>query len=281
MKIAYFRIIGNDLPPRHVKGQSLLNLTYQLDNEPEFDEIDKFWVINRILDSAERDRIISILTLRGKSFYEIDINPETYAKQTTFDQKVNYLTNVNGARNFCIDCGFNAKYDVVLPFDGNCFFTLEGWLYARNSIASNFLSPYFIFPMARCKSYDDLAVQPQIKELYTMGNMKRHDLTEPQIGFGVDYDLKFNENFPYGKASKIELLWRLGIPGIWEFWYPKEQAAALQAPSEYATRQPVYAGYVFRLPSGNVGAESNNVIRGEVRSEGLVNLVKEADSLLL
>ena len=44
------RIIGNDLEPRHRKGQSFDNVLFILDNEPAFEDCEKFWIVNRITD---------------------------------------------------------------------------------------------------------------------------------------------------------------------------------------------------------------------------------------
>lgn len=283
VKIAYFRIIGNDLPPRHQEGQSLDNLRYQIAHEPEFDDVDKFWVVNRVVDNDARAAIKE--ELKDRSSYEIDINRDVYGALKGFKDKYDYLTNVNAARNMCLDLGFRMGYDIVLPFDGNCFFTLEGWQYCRNDMLNNFNSPYFLVPMARCTSYDDLSKQPMLKEMYTFysGNrgVKRHDMTEPQIAFGIDHDMRFNENFRYSEASKVELLWKLQVPGIWNYWYPDLQREAQNNLSIHASRNPIYAGYVYRLPSGNAQAETDNIVRGSTRERGLRNLVEKADALLI
>ena len=279
MNVSYFRIIGNDLPPRHEEGQSLRNLKYQLEHEKEFDDCHKIWVVNRILDPDTRNAIIDCLA--DRTYYEIDINPEVYAAQKTFEDKYAYLTNVNAARNFCLRLGRGYGSDIVLPFDGNCFFTEEAYFYFRNAVANNFNSPYFIVPMARLADYSQLTELPQIKEMYTVGKMKRHDLTEPQIAFGSDYDLGFNESYRYSVASKVELLWKLAIPGIWDYWYPDLHAEAMKCPSIHISRNPIYAGYVYRLPSGNPASELDNVVRGQDRNMGLKNLVRKADTLLL
>jgi len=275
MRISLFRILGNDLPPRHEEGQTLRNLKYMLENEPDFDDVEKIWIVNRIIDPDYEAEIIEALGDRRK--YVISFDQDIYSQQNTFEDKYHYITNVNAARNMCLDIGFNEKCDIVMPFDGNCFFTLEGWYYTRNDIANNFLSPYFMVPMARCKSYDDLTAPPMTKELYTIGRMKRHDETEPQVAFGRDHDVRFNTSFKYSEASKVELLWKLAIPGVWDYFYPKMHAEAMNNPSIHVDKNPIRAGYVFRLPSGNQQAETCNAVRGRDRMEGLKNLVEQAD----
>lgn len=279
MKVSLFRILGNDLPPRHSPGQTLENLQYQLDNEQEFDDVEKVWVVNRVIDPDMRGKLIS--ALGNRRFLEIDFNPEVYRQQRTFEEKAQYITNNNPARNLCIEQGFLENADIVLPFDGNCFFTPEAWFYARNQIVNNFLSPYFIFPMARCQSYSDLQYPAQIKEMYTCGRLKRHDLTEPQIGFGRDHDLRFNPNIRYSMGPKAELLVKLAIPGPWTMGWVDPQQMAQRGMSIHASRNPIYCGWVWRLPSGNSQAETDNLVRGRDRQAGIQKIVAEADALFL
>ncbi|TIV70940.1 MAG: hypothetical protein E5V89_12390, partial [Mesorhizobium sp.] len=47
------RIIGNDLEPRHRKGQSYDNALFILDNESDFPDCEKVWLVNRITDPGE------------------------------------------------------------------------------------------------------------------------------------------------------------------------------------------------------------------------------------
>lgn len=282
MKIHLYRIIGNDLPPRHEIGQSLRNVSFILDNEPKFEDCDRFWVINRIYDKAARQLVLNELETAGESYFEIPFEIKDYPISGTFRDKYHYVTNNNPARNFCLEKSFGSSEapDIVMPFDGNCFFSVEGWFYARNEIMNNFYSPYFIVPMARCISYDDVKEQPNLREIYQVGKMMRHDITEPQIAFGKDHDLRFDPNRPYGEASKVDLLWKLGIPGVWDWWYQEHGGLcqqALKTPSKFITRNPIYAGYVYRLPSGRPESETNNLIRGSSRQEGLKRLVESID----
>src|SRR5690554_3566160 len=47
--LVLYRIVGNDLYPRHAKGQSRENLRFVLENEPDFDACEKIWILNRIV----------------------------------------------------------------------------------------------------------------------------------------------------------------------------------------------------------------------------------------
>lgn len=280
MRCRLYRILGNDLPPRHYPGQTMENLRYQIENEHEFDDVEKVWVINRVVDAIYATDLMNILDHAGKEYIVLPFVPNDYGKLTSFEDKAAYITNNNPARNACLEDGFSKGADIVLPFDGNCFFTDEAWFYARNGIINGYLSPYFTVPLARCKSYNDLEKAPQIKEMYTMGRLKRQDLSEPQIGFGVDHDLRFDERLRYSMGPKAELLIRIGVPGPWNLnWiHPQFRDRPF---SKFVDRDIIYCGWVWRLPSGVPEAETSNVYRGTTRRQGIQNIVQKADSLTL
>ena len=60
------RIIGNDLEPRHRKGQSFDNALFILNNEPACEGCEKFWIVNRIVDADEEARIIGPRPARNR-----------------------------------------------------------------------------------------------------------------------------------------------------------------------------------------------------------------------
>ena len=60
-----YRIIGNDLPPRHERGQSLRSLRFILENEPALEACEKHFVVNRIVDTAMEAEIIELLNLHA------------------------------------------------------------------------------------------------------------------------------------------------------------------------------------------------------------------------
>jgi hypothetical protein len=63
-----YRVLGNDLPPRHEIGQTLSNLRFMLDNEPELEACEKRWVVNRIVDPEQEAAIIALLEERGQHY---------------------------------------------------------------------------------------------------------------------------------------------------------------------------------------------------------------------
>lgn len=78
--VAIYRIIGNDLPPRHQKGQSVRNLRFMLSHESDFSfiredsrsygvQIEKYYVLNRITDDQAREDMAAL-------FVEFGVPPE-------------------------------------------------------------------------------------------------------------------------------------------------------------------------------------------------------------
>jgi hypothetical protein len=60
-QIVLYRIIGNDLPPRHKEGQTLSNLAFILKHEKPFPDTRKIFVLNRIVDPVNEAAIIRLL----------------------------------------------------------------------------------------------------------------------------------------------------------------------------------------------------------------------------
>jgi hypothetical protein len=266
MKVALVRILGNDLPPRHEKGQTIRNLRYILDNEFDFENCDKYYVLNRIVDTGSYEEIRKLV---GDRKFEFPFVAEDYL---TCDDKLNYLTNVNFCRNATI-WELHSKYDVVLPLDGNCFFDKHGFWSFYKTAYNHPYHGYFYIPMSRCKTYNDINF-PCCVENWSFGSKSAMDLTEPQLAFvSENFDMDFNPDFPYGRMSKAEFLVRLGIPGVWDNWLPQ--------PTEKSKfyGSVISAGYVHRLPSGVPECETNNILRAKMRDEGIKNLIQLAESI--
>ncbi|PZX38330.1 alginate lyase [Roseinatronobacter thiooxidans] len=301
---AFFRIIGNDLPPRHQIGQSLSNIRFILDNEPPQAGVIRRWVLNRISDPHTEASIIDLLTSRGEVFDRIVFDPEVYRQigwntaplqfgakpfyspaladnkvttlsafqnrellyDTAYHDKIRYVANNNGARNCCLETG-RALARWVMPWDGNCFMTESGWAQIRAAITARPDLPYIVVPMARIthnESLFDPALQPDLQE-------------EPQIIFRNDAREIFDPTLRYGRRPKVELLSRLRVPGPWDKW-PK--AAWEPAPTVSADAGLYqHAGWVARLSSGAhaleiAGASSR---RGVARSHGIRGLIDRID----
>lgn len=279
-RFCLWRILGNDIPGRYAEGQTEKNLHFMLENEHHFAETKKMFLLNRIYDAKTRDRIKELLTRFGAEFEEIPFVPDEYTQQASMHDRVRYLTNLNQARNYCIRAGldrFGAEY--VLPFDGACFFREDGWHGFQVIAMVNELDAYFFVPMWRLKTYEQTTgtppEQPQIREEWRFPGQRVIGITEPQVVFTRHSDVFFDESFSYPHLDKVQLIWRLGLAGVWDRWCGEDRKKALQSPSKFYNEIKM-GGFVCRLPSGVPMADENNQVRGQLRSDGLKLMVARA-----
>ncbi|MDN2584327.1 alginate lyase family protein [Aquibium sp. ELW1220] len=293
-----YRIIGNDLHPRHEQGQSLRNVRFILDNEPTFAKCEKRWVVNRIVDPETEASILDLLDQAGQTYLHIRFDRDDYARQDwdfsgfsdpafwlapmdcsermrmRFEarlrrHKVNYVINNNGARNAALNDGRNrAKW--VLPWDGNCFLSQLAWDRLVADVTSRPYLKYFQVPMARLSDTSQ-ATTADLGPLAT---------EEPQVIFRFDAEESFDEAYPYGRRPKVSLFWKLGIPGDWDL--AGDDVWDVPRP-ERTTRGAEFgsAGWVARLPSGRSHLEaplkSSQTGRELARNEAIVATLDDLD----
>lgn len=77
-QLILYRIIGNDLPPRHKEGQTLSNLQFILDHEPAFPNTRKIFLLNRITDPANERAIIRLLDQHQMEYIRVPFEPKEY-----------------------------------------------------------------------------------------------------------------------------------------------------------------------------------------------------------
>ncbi|AMJ88211.1 alginate lyase family protein [Alteromonas sp. Mac1] len=294
---ALIRILGNDLPQRHTPMQTYQNLEFTLKNESDFDGCHKLWILNRIIDSEKKAAIIELLKKYGKNYVDIPYNatelvevPICYedllvneyfltddfekleerhkviAKTALLKHKNNYIMNNNGARNRALLEGrLLAKW--VFPWDGNCYLTDKAWESLTESLIARDDAKYHIVPMDRVLSNEQL-LEP---------NYIANPSEEPQIIFRNDAQKSFDENLMYGLKPKVDLLKKLGVPGVWDKWnnlYPwKKHVISYERDSfNY-----VWSGWTARLFSGNQSQEVDAHQRALNREKGIVSFIENHD----
>ena len=269
-----YRILGNDLYPRHKQGQTIENLRFTLEHEPPLEACEKRWVVNRIFDADQENAIMRLLNDHKQKFLHIPFDWEAYGKigwnwesfpEPGFFQgewckplpeaakaraevqlrrlRNIYVMNNNGARNAALSEG-RSLATWILPWDGNCFLTTTAWKLILNAVRAQPYLKYFTVPMARITDNAILLQEgfaPPAEE-------------EPQILFRRDSLQKFDERYPYGRRPKVELLCRLGVPVTswgsndpWDLPRPSFGPEAGQFGS---------AGWVARLNSGHPHLEN-------------------------
>ena len=296
-----YRIIGNDLYPRHKKGQSRENLRFILEHESDFEHCEKAFIVNRIIDQEEEKAIIKLLEEHRQRYIHIKFCPEEYERigwdtkalpklgyfnskdfyyleprekvrvsGAVYRLKNNYVMNNNGARNTALRDG-KSRAKWILPWDGNCFIAQSAWEQIRTDVTGSPYLKYFVVPMARILDNRQLLRDDFIPE----------PVEEPQLIFRKDSSEEFNEEFPYGRRPKVELFWRLGIPGKWDRW--GDFAWDLpRRPLSAEARQFGVAGWVARLFSGMETLEKDDMQsfeqRGSDRLKSIMATLRHVDT---
>jgi hypothetical protein len=294
-----YRIIGNDLPPRHRSGQTLENLRFILTHEPALPGCQKRWVVNRIADSVVEKQVVSLLEEHGMPYLHIPFDMDEYRRvgwrfggfpvpgftyRREFDEyspmqqqwaldhlyhdKNLYVMNNNGARNAALQEGRTlAKW--VLPWDGNCFLTREAWDELVAAVTAKPYLKYFTVPMARIID-NEVLLRP---------DPKVEPSEEPQLLFRRDAREQFDPDARYGRCPKVELFWRLGIVGPWDRWC-RGPWDPVRARLSTEAGQVGEAGWVARLYSGEKQLERDIEGRGWRRSEAVRTYIDRIDERL-
>lgn len=182
-----------------------------------------------------------------------------------------YACNINGARNFAVEqCQNYAGTEWVFPFDGNCFFTKEGFTELVNAIQPE--TRYLAIPLKRLND-KGLSNEDLLKE---HPDMQEIPIYEPQVGFHARSKMRFNEEILFGLANKCEMLNALQFEGRWNHWRDHEAYLGIplrQPPSDHYTQvlSAVYRLSAFK--SGNT--TSNNWLR---RWRGLIKMMEQLNS---
>jgi hypothetical protein len=290
MKNCIVRILGNDLSGIHGENQTFSNLEFTLTHEQDFQNTDKLYILNRIVNKEKRKRIINLLNKYNTDYLEIKFLKEDFDKwyeiedvckkwsdsktlknilknkyrQREIYESLKYLNryviNINGARNFALDyCKKKYKWSFIL--DSNSFL-LEDF----NSILTNVDSSveYIAIPQIRIHSNDDIFLPEKLN---------KYQKKEPQLIFKNTSKITFNSNMTYGVGDKAELLRVLNIPGIWDIWKNSDVLFGIKDRPKEDVKHLI-TGRIIRLSHYNKTMDDSytNFLN---RLSGLFNLIKE------
>lgn len=206
---------------------------------------------------------------------------------TVFKTKNQFIVHNNQARNAMLDLGVGAGATFVLPWDGNCYLTPSAWrdittaiettLHSANVLnqtAANSTHPsvspvslrYFYVPMQRMTQSND--------RLLNLSYIPTDATEEPQVIFHRDANERFDEFLPYGCGPKVDLLYRLRIPGVWTAKARDPYSCFGAANRALSTDVPgddsvLPAGWTARLFSGVRHLEVGGANRGFSRTMGV------------
>jgi hypothetical protein len=279
MRVIAYRILGNDLPPRHDPDQTVENLKFCLEHEPANSWYERRFCLNRILDTEKIAVLEEMLQKAKLDYFIVPVRADEYRELQSEEDKIRYLTNVNNARNQCLTYGLSTA-DWTFPIDGGTFLRKEEWGKVYQALKTSQCG-YIGVHTWRADNYVHALSEatPDIMEVYKSQWGDRREMREVTLGFSRRADMRFDERRRYGQVDKAELLWRLGIKGMWDLWEPHIKRESMKHTSVYF-KQVQIVGAVCRLPAGSRATEGDNHVRGAARRYGLARLLKSADRIL-
>ncbi|KAG7369695.1 alginate lyase-domain containing protein [Nitzschia inconspicua] len=144
-KLGLVRAIGNALPPRHDANQTLRNLEFILKYEPNFEQLHKHWVFNRIVDKDLLQRLLNLLQRYNQTSYTIiPFVLKEYAKKQYQFRKGHYQDELDMIHNksFYIDKWSDndrARYFDIIQDQKNLYVTNQN--NARNVAMEWYMLP--------------------------------------------------------------------------------------------------------------------------------------------
>lgn len=306
-KIWLLRTIGNALPPRHDREQSLKNIEFVLKNEIQDPLLHKHWILNRIVDPVFQDETIQLLKRFNTSYSVLPFNLQEYSqyrynafdhrgrnivgtgreqgwklaqrRSAQRDDKIIQTLNVNGARNAMLQYGRDNGARWILPWDQSCFLTSSAWEMIRNKLTTSEKQVQYLYTwMVRIHGDN----QQVLEKNYQPIPAELHG--EPQLIFRNDASERFDPGMRYGRRDKAAFLVRLKIPGQWDRWYWD----SYERPRTYLDRiKQKYTvpsvGYAVRLNSGKPELEKLKLsyFREMARAEALFSFLDRLDARVL
>jgi len=270
------RILGNNIEGLHGNTQTYDNLNFTLLNEPVFKNCDKIFILNRIINSTEKQQYIDLLNQYSVKYIDIPFEYDKFNKLPKYNidsseiEKIKnnsryrskklmnllyrhnlYIVNNNGARNSAINYGKKHNYKWTFVFDSNQYLTQQQYDNIMNNIDDTDGVKYITIPQLRLSdgglTNDDI--------INNSDKLTELPIQEHQIAFKNSANEKFNDKLPYGASPKAEFLRRLGVPGKWQLWNDGENLYNIPDRKSIKEKWKVL-GSVYRLHPGN---SSNNV----------------------
>ena len=272
-EIYMVRIIGNCLPDINDPNQNLNNLKYILENEEDFPNVTKIWILNRIVDKNMEEKYKKILKQNKKHFETIPFDKNDFTSKSikltnnstqdikTYMNEILYISNINGARNYALE-RFREKCSYTMVLDANIFLPKQSFNEIEDEIKRDI--DYILVPIKRISEYSDIKNESLFNSL---------DKGEPQIIFSKKSTLNFNEKIPYGFSNKVELLNLIGSRGIWNGWKDNERVNVGSRKSNGEKYNHKICSYFVRLPSKFDGKKHKKITQQE-RSNSILKLIK-------
>tara|TARA_R110002051_G_scaffold61354_5_gene112543 strand:+ start:20995 stop:22407 length:1413 start_codon:yes stop_codon:yes gene_type:complete len=235
-----FRILGNQLPPRDQVGKRDEILQYMLNEEPELEGAQKWYIVNRIQDIMHRRCVCEILDRADAHYITIPFDKSIPPDPREIRHRGIAL---NDARNIAIEAGHvMTPWSVVL--DGDCIFTEEGWAPVLEAMTRGD-TPHVSIPHKR-----------EGTEV----------LGEPMLAFHRSSTKRFDPELAFGFGDKLRLLYELGHDQV-----------EYEGHLGITGNQTQLAGYTVHKRTGHPRLEEDPAAREEAR---VVSLNWMADRMI-
>lgn len=245
------------MPPRDEKGSRERVLNFILDNEPDFENTVKCWVINSFFDRTKRKEIVAKLAERNMYVLTIPWARRRYVEAKGRDEKILAAIGINKARNLAADHGrFLADFTFVL--DGDCFFNQSQWDQVAGMICED-------QKKTNLKNYSVACTRSTFE--HAMMNDSIMTVAEPMPIFRYDSKVRFDESLPFGKGEKLDFMYRLG--------HNPESGSHSKMLREDKCK---CFGTVHHISGSSYEIENDTKLRISLREKSLDELIRKMDS---
>ena len=224
---AVYRMLGNDMWPLQGVGQMRRNSVFAARHEaaPPPD-VPVFWVVNRVVDAAEREKLTSALAAEknvsagATLFADPPLRDAKCLFANATDDAVTFAQAQNAVRNAAVAHARERGYDWAVPLDGNQFLPSDFYALLRDALREADADGRVaaLIPMLRVREEQTSdAYHPRADTASVAARHVREDgkfaVSEPQIALHARnaeaLGFRFEPSSAYGAGNKAGLLRRL------------------------------------------------------------------------
>lgn len=259
-ELAIYRIIGTTVPLVHSPSIAVENIADALLAESLLPGVRRIWIENRIPASRYRTQLRELLRTVEEECIVIPFEwpartddgrigisaARIYARDAAF-------TRVNSARNLAVG---HAQMNgwASLPLDANVVVSPQVQQAALAALRSG--ARMLEVPLVRASGRG--ADQPELRVTART--------YESQLVFGVDAEIRYDEEVPYGLGDKAALLQALGFCGPWSAWRSVRSVYRLEPDAVLRMNCASLLSAVARVPASRVLDSRLLVSRSRLRS---------------
>lgn len=187
MKILITRVINNNLYNYNLPNINYKNLLHILTYEKNFNNSDKIYILNRLVNPINKKKIIDLLNNHNKKYIDIPFNIDDITEIKSYKKYKEYFYNKNYISNICIQYGKDNNYNWTLLLDQNNFITSKMYYEIINNIDLNNEIIYI-------NSYEIENINKIIKSKNKIIHFNNKKIKSVKIGINKNNNIIFNSN---------------------------------------------------------------------------------------